>query len=322
MVGEARRSATGAATRRSFGEERSARLAVVVTELATNLLRHAEKGQILITIARDEAGVYVDVLAIDHGPGMRDVGASMRDGHSTGGTPGIGLGAVRRMSSTFDLYSDHLGTVAHSRVRAERSTDEDRGFEVAGLCVPHPSEIISGDAWSVVAADGSITALVVDGLGHGPLANAASVDAVAAFERSPSHSPSMIIDEIHAALRSTRGAVAGVARLDTVENSVTFAGIGNITAMITGGQKPKRLISHSGTLGAQVRQVREVTYPAAPGAVLILHSDGLSTHLDPDNYPTLLRRSAATVAGVLYRDLFRGRDDATVLVIRRRIPGT
>ncbi len=62
-------------------------------------------GSLLLRISNDAAVPGIELITIDSGPGLRDVRAAMRDGHSTVGTLGIGLGAIRRLADSCDLYS-------------------------------------------------------------------------------------------------------------------------------------------------------------------------------------------------------------------------
>src|SRR5687768_12916861 len=87
QVGEARRGAVLMAERLGFDEESSGRLALVVTELGTNLARHAVRGQLLVAGHIGPAGEAIEVLSLDRGPGMADVNACLRDGYSTSTTP-------------------------------------------------------------------------------------------------------------------------------------------------------------------------------------------------------------------------------------------
>ena len=65
-----------------------------------------------------------------------------------------------------------------------------------------------------------------------------------------------------------------------------------------------------------MRRVQEFTYPWPPGAILVLHSDGLLSHWTLDRHPGLAARHPMLLAGILYRDFRRGRDDTTVVVAR------
>ncbi len=64
------------------------------------------------------------------------------------------------------------------------------------------------------------------------------------------------------------------------------------------------------------RKFQEFAYPFPKGATLVMHSDGLISRWTLDAYPGLAAHDPALVAGVLYRDFQRGRDDVTVLVAR------
>jgi hypothetical protein len=65
-----------------------------------------------------------------------------------------------------------------------------------------------------------------------------------------------------------------------------------------------------------MRRVQQFDLPLPTNALLLLHSDGLATHWNLADYPGLVGRHPGIIAGVLYRDHERGRDDVTVLVVR------
>jgi hypothetical protein len=112
-----------------------------------------------------------------------------------------------------------------------------------------------------------------------------------------------------------------VALIDGRRHELRFAGVGNISAMIVTGDGSRNLVSHNGTLGLQLRKAQEFVYPWTTGALLVVHSDGLASHWKLDQYPGLYRQDPAIVAGVLYRDHARRRDDVSVVVFRLRGPG-
>jgi hypothetical protein len=80
------------------------------------------------------------------------------------------------------------------------------------------------------------------------------------------------------------------------------------------------MVSRNGTAGHIAPKVQEFHYPVPSGAIMVMFSDGLGTHWDLRAYPGLLQRSAAVIAGVLYRDFSRRKDDVTVVVARERPP--
>ena len=95
-VAEARRLASIAAAERGFAAGDIGRVAIVATELATNLVKHAGGGDIFITPFDDCEGRGLELLALDKGPGISDLQRALSDGYSTTGSAGTGLGAVRR----------------------------------------------------------------------------------------------------------------------------------------------------------------------------------------------------------------------------------
>jgi anti-sigma regulatory factor (Ser/Thr protein kinase) len=314
QVAQARRAGAALASAVGLDEERAGRLSVVVTESATNLLRHGGGGQILLRALDGDGAAAVEVLALDRGPGMANVGRCLEDGYSTAGSAGTGLGAMRRLSSLFDLYSRQgRGTAILSRVGAGAPP---RAMVVEGLCVPAPGEQVSGDAWADEPRVDGVAILVVDGLGHGPAAAAASAAALEAFRHARWQPPARRLEAIHGAMRGTRGGAVAVADIDRTSGRVCFAGVGNVGAAVVNGDTPRWLMSHNGTLGHSVRRIDEVSAPWPARGLLVMYTDGLATPREIAAYPGLMERHPSLVAGVLWRDLARGRDDATVVVAR------
>jgi hypothetical protein len=159
--------------------------------------------------------------------------------------------------------------------------------------------------------------LVADGLGHGPLAAAAATAACRVFEGAATREPAELIQLMHAALAGTRGAAVAVARIDAARNVLRYAGIGNISGVVIDRGAARHLVSLHGTVGSALPRLQAYDYPFPEGALLVMHSDGLTTRWTPDQHPGLVTRHPALVAGVLYRDHARRRDDVTVLALRR-----
>jgi anti-sigma regulatory factor (Ser/Thr protein kinase) len=313
-VGEARRAAVRLAAALGFSETEQGTAALITTEAATNLARHARDGELILRSLHPVEGGGLEVLAVDRGPGMADVGKCLADGYSTGGTPGHGLGALRRLSDVFDLYSTAgAGTALVARIQPGRPT---AGLTLGAVCLPVAREEACGDAWALFTDSGRAMFLVADGLGHGPQAATAAQAAVRILRDHPGRPPAEVLTRAHAALRGTRGAAVAVATLDPAARSVTFAGVGNVGGAIRGPAGSQSMVSHNGTVGHELRKVHEFTYVWPPGSLIVLQTDGLGTHWDLDKHPGLAARHPAVIAGVLYRDHRRVRDDVTVLVIR------
>jgi anti-sigma regulatory factor (Ser/Thr protein kinase) len=319
QVAEARRRAAAIVTGLGGGDSAVSNVSIIMTELATNIVRHAQSGEVLVQSWNDAGGSGIEILALDKGRGMEDVAACFADGYSTAGTPGNGLGAIKRLASLIDVWSrPGMGTALLVRVRLGPGTATPSAFEWGAVSQPVQGEEQCGDAWSVVHDRGRAMLLVVDGLGHGPMAASAAQAATRVFEdRALMEPPAAAMQAIHRGIASTRGAAAAIASLRAHTPELVYCGVGNISGTILAEGQTRKLVSMAGTLGHTAARTREFTYPVPPGAVLILHSDGLLTNWTLDGHPGLLARHPALIAGVMYRDFLRGRDDATVLVARR-----
>lgn len=323
QVAAARRAAENLAKDLHFDDARVGRVALVATEMATNILKHAARGDLIVSPFRDGTGSGVELLAADKGPGIADVARALEDGYSTVGTPGTGLGAIRRQADVFDLYSRlGAGTLVMARLRGEsapRAPAADaslRGVEIGVVIVPYPGEFECGDSWAFGTRSGMPALLAIDGSGHGPQAASAARTAVEAFDKSDQRDSVPLMETLHRALAPTRGAAVAVARIDAAARLVRFVGVGNISAAVIAGGTTKRMVSHNGTAGHVAPRIREFTYPYSGDPVVVLHSDGLSAKWDVDAYPGLATCRPSVIAGVLSRDFRRGNDDAMVVVMR------
>ncbi len=318
QVGEARRAANSLAQRLLFSDVDAGRVALVATELSTNLIKHAGGGELILGSFVDADGEGIELLALDRGPGMANIPRSMEDGYSTAGSPGNGLGAAKRLSNRFAIYSrPDAGTVLVARLAKAGSAARPPAARAAigAINVPYPGETLSGDTWAYGNRRGD-TLLVADGLGHGEAAAAAAEVARATFAANENADLVSLATSIHRALAPTRGAAIGIARVDRVANLVRYVGIGNIGAAILTDDKLRRMVNHNGTAGHLSPRISEFTYPFLGDIVLILHSDGLSARWELDAYPGFAREHVSLIAGVLFRDCRRQRDDATIAVLR------
>src|SRR6201996_6862705 len=124
QVSETRRRATEMAARQGFGEADSGKVALVATELATNILKHGRGGEVLIGAYGEGLDSGIELIALDKGPGISNLAASMADGYSTAGTAGQGLGAVVRQSHFVDVASwPGAGTAILARLRRGQPSD-------------------------------------------------------------------------------------------------------------------------------------------------------------------------------------------------------
>jgi anti-sigma regulatory factor (Ser/Thr protein kinase) len=302
-----------------FDETRAGQLAIVITEAATNILKHAGHGFLYIGPVQSGAAPGIDVVALDHGPGITDFATSLLDGVSTAGTAGTGLGALHRLSDEFDVYSARgKGAVFFMRLWRDAPPPAPRPIVTGALALPLAGEEECGDGWAVGCHERGATLLAVDGLGHGPQAALAAQAAIGALDRHRDLEPAQLIERVHEALRITRGAALALAHVDCARDELRFVGIGNINALVIDGNGRRALVSHNGIVGHNMRKVQEFAAAFGPGALCIMHSDGVQTQWDLNDYPGLRARNPALIAAVLMRDFIRRRDDAMVLVVRRR----
>jgi len=311
-------AARDAAARAGLNEEDSYRAGLIATELATNLVKHATGGELLVREIPATTQGEVEILSIDRGPVMSDIPRSMTDGHSTAGSAGTGLGAVRRLADDFDIYSEERrGTVVLARVRSGRALQlRSRHLSVGAVSVAMKGEPVCGDGWQVLQRKEGTLVIVADGLGHGVYASEASMAAIGTLDPEVAADLTDRLRAMHDCLRHTRGAAAAIAEILVGPRLVKFAGIGNISGTIHRPGVTRHTVSLNGTLGHEARTFREYSYPWEPDAMFVMHSDGLGTHWSLDDYRGLQQRHPTIVAAVLYRDFSRQRDDVTVVVGR------
>jgi anti-sigma regulatory factor (Ser/Thr protein kinase) len=323
QVAEARREAVDLAKRHGFDASAAGRVAIVVTELSTNLVKHGGGGQIVATAFDSGDGTTgLEIFCIDRGPGISNLDTSLLDGVSSAGTAGNGLGAIKRQSHAVEIFSQRgSGTVISARLlnRASvRPGDVEHLPPWGVMNVPMPGETVSGDGWAVRRDKRDSTLMVVDGLGHGPNAARVATEALRLFDKNWRSGPADTLRSLHAGLRATRGGAIAIARIEPEERRIIYAGVGNIAGSIVSRDgRMQRMMSHNGTVGHHARQIQELTYQFEdPGSFVVLHSDGVSGSWSAANYPGLAIQHPAVWAAVLYRDFARGRDDATVLVAK------
>ena len=314
-VSAARRAALAIAELTGLQKGEMGAVGIVVTEAATNLIKHGGGGEIVLRELRGRAEPVLEVIALDRGKGMSSVARCREDGFSTAGSPGTGLGAIARLSSFHEVYSlPGCGTVLVAHIGPPAPTRE--WFDIGAISIPYPGEVVCGDAWVSRTSAGRCRLVVADGLGHGLYASEASARAIDAVSDDRLMEPPALLEEVHSRLRSTRGAAVAVADLDYSSGTVTFAGVGNIAGSIVSGPDRRQMVSMNGTAGHEMRRVQQYKYPLAEDSLVVIHSDGLSTHWSLDKYPGLARNSSSVIAAVLLRDCRRLRDDATVIVFR------
>lgn len=280
--------------------------AVVASELASNINKHAWDGVVYVCPLLLGAGITI--TAVDRGPGMTDVDRCLTDGHTTTGTLGVGLGAVRRMTSDLAISSTPEGTLVAARLRPP---GENRAPELDHLVLPADGEDTCGDTVAAARTGDEMTLLVVDGLGHGAAATEAARFAERAFRREPAAPLPEVMIGIHRGIRHTRGAAVALLRVGA--GLVSFCGIGNISTAVLTGTRTHHLLSTPGVVGLRTERPAQQDVTAPPGSVVVAHSDGLDNRWlfgPPRQLPARL------LAPEIVRNHRRRHDDASVVIAR------
>jgi len=315
-VGEVRRTVARLAGSIGISEARVAEISVAVSELATNSVLHATGGVALVRCRRNDEGRVVELIVIDSGPGIDDVSTAMRDGVSTAGTLGIGLGAIDRIANRFEMFS-LLGRGSVTVAAFGPSTSDAFLMPILdGLTRPISGESVCGDAWAAHHDDQQVSLIVADGLGHGVLAEAASRAVRDEFQSDPSRSPSVILRAAHHKAASTRGAAVMAVRVDPAAGTLRCAGVGNIAGRVVRATSVSGMMSQPGIVGQHLRNVREIELPVQRGDLVVVHSDGLTSKWDLASHRGLAAQSPDVIAAVLLREAGLRQDDASVVVLR------
>jgi anti-sigma regulatory factor (Ser/Thr protein kinase) len=315
----ARRTARKMAAGIGFDTIRTEQIAIVVTEACTNILKHAGRGEILLNSKNEqESGASLEMIALDRGRGMTNLEQCLVDGYSTGASPGVGLGAIVRLSAASDFYSlPGKGTAILARWTTSTGEERPPSMQLGVVNVSKPGQEVCGDSWGAERRDDYFAVMVADGLGHGLEARTASSEAIRMLHTNPELLPKMLLERTHQALRGTRGAAVSIARVDYAKGEVSFAGLGNVSAQIySGSQGGQHLVSMNGTAGHNGLRLREFRYPWPANGSLVFYSDGLLTGTGLAGYPGLALHDPSLIAGVLYRDFSRGHDDSTVVIAK------
>lgn len=300
----------------SWAAEDVRRVTSVVTELGTNLLRFAKTGRLLI--ARRAHAKDIEVISVDEGPGFVFYDFLNSAINATVRGPKTGLSAVREASDDFAIHSDvPSGTVLVARIRSgPPSQSENSPFRLGAICVPAPYETMCGDGWASAEQDGSLTLLMADGLGHGPEAAKASQAATEVFSAHPSGDLGDLLQRVHGALKSTRGAVACILRVEGDRSMISYTGAGNIAGRVVSGISDRSVITQPGTVGLQIRKPVVSTLERPEYALVILHSDGIEMRWKAETIRPLLQKDPTLIAAMLFRNHTRHRDDVTIMVVQ------
>lgn len=294
-------------------------LDLIVAEMTSNLFKYSDDGELLMGVFSNGGSPYVELISIDNGPGMINPAKMMQDGMSTSNTLGHGLGSMKRLSDTFELYSQvGWGTIVLSRVYSDPEKVKVKSdILLCPIVVFKPGEKTSGDGFTFKKTDKYLKIMLADGLGHGPEANKAINKAANAFKVFPEYSPTETIRFIHNDIKKTRGAVINITGYDYERKVWTSVGVGNIAARFFGPVNFKNHMSYNGIVGHNIpNTINDQEYPAEDYNQIMLCSDGIKTRIDMARYPMMYKYDLTILAAAIYKDHARRNDDMSVVIAK------
>ena len=304
-----------------FNEIDTGKIDIIVSELTSNLVKHAGAGELLYRVIAGGGEPTFEILCIDKGPGIVDTASASRDGMSTTKTLGQGLGAMSRLSSLFQIFSiRQWGTVLYSRVGPEKDHHPlgKTGFDIdiKTLCVPKLHEEVCGDGYKIVNTHSHLKILFGDGLGHGVHAKEAMDAAENFFFECEEYDPVDIIRRMHERVRRTRGLVASVAVIDKASMRWNICGVGNILTRLYSGIEYRNYMSYNGTVGLNIpKSMNATSIPVERNQHLVMCSDGITSRWTL-TYPATFKYDCTVLAGAIFKDFDRGTDDSSVLIAK------
>ncbi len=331
-VGVCRRKSVALANEMGFSDVKTGEVAIIVTELVTNILKHGGgRGKVIICQIENSQGQRaIEIWSCDVGKGITDLSQVLKDGFSQSNSLGLGLGSIRRFSDELEVNPDDkeffdqpfIDTSLQARhcIRSRKWLPNkqwlgnNKNIETGAASRCKPGESLNGDAYVINYLNPTICiASVIDGLGHGKEANLASQLARQQILQRADQPIDSLMITIHNAIRGTRGVTIGVAYINTETNKLFFSGIGNIESFIMTPNGKKNLLSFGGIMGHNMRTPRVFEFPFNPGDILILHSDGITSRWKPEDLDW--KSSPQKNAEIILNQFSRPNDDATVLII-------
>ncbi len=331
-IGVCRRKSASLARHLGFDELKSGEVAITVTELATNVLKHGGgKGEILICQLLKNKQKAIEIWCCDMGNGISNPNQAIADGYTDKSSLGIGLGSIRRFSDELEInpapeqlagdsvfvnlqkYTSCIRSVKW--LPAKQWFGHNRHLIIGAASRCKPGESLNGDTYVISHINPEKTVVaIIDGLGHGKEAHIAAQLAREQIILKAEFPVKTIIESVHQRIRGTRGCVIGLAFFDATANKLFYAGIGNIEGFVFSSGTKKNLLSFGGIVGHNMRTPRVLDFEFGKEDYLCLYTDGItsrwrSEHINWNEHP---QKNAEH----LLNNYSRQNDDATVLIVR------
>jgi len=320
FVAFVKREIHNAAVHESFGESRAGIIDIAVSELTSNIIKYASKGELLFRFSKEKDCKVFELICMDSGPGIKNITQAMKDGVSTTKSLGQGLGALERLSDIFQIYSIvKWGTVCYCKIYAvvQAPSVQSLGIRFSALNVSKPGQTVSGDGFQIVFNSNYTKIFMGDGLGHGEAAYDAVQVAISNFGLCTKNDPAEILKFIHEPAKKTRGLVGAAVVADHRLKKWKICSIGNIETRLYDGILTKKHISHNGIIGANFPATL-INHETALGRnqCLIMSSDGIRDRWELAQFPSILRYDPFMLAAVIYKDCARKNDDMSIVIAR------
>jgi anti-sigma regulatory factor (Ser/Thr protein kinase) len=303
-----------------FPEAHCDEIGLVISELASNLIRHATGGTIKLDQIHAGERTGIEIQSVDSGPGIQDVEGAIADGYSTAGGLGLGLGTVNRLMDELEIHPGsglglHLVCRRWIRFQSPISTLGGVLFGAATRSCRGLPE--NGDAFVFKQSEQYALTGVIDGLGHGQFAHRAAQTARQYIEQHFDQPLESLFRGVGRACRATRGVVMALAAFNLARQTVTVASVGNIEVRMVGaiGQK-FNLVVRRGIIGLNAPSPVPTEHPLSSSSLLIMHSDGIRSHWDWAEFSDLTHETPTMIAQRLFSRLEKLDDDATIIVAR------
>lgn len=188
-----------------------------------------------------------------------------------------------------------------------------------------------GDAAAIHQLGSTYWLLVIDAIGHGPVAARIAQRIISIFdevlqsETTANFTPSQMLIHFHAALFSRHRdeqAALGVFSFDLLKAQLNLAMVGNLDALLLNPTVSVRLHSQNGMVGGRMpSHLKEASYPLMPNSALAVFSDGmrfsdLAADLPGYVYPESGCLSLSTTAKALVEGFRRQYDDSSCALVR------
>ena len=335
-IGVCRRKAVGLSKLIGFDEIKNGEVAIMVTELATNVLEHGggKGGMLVCHYENIEQQKALEIWCCDEGKGILNPEESITDGFTNKKSLGIGLGSIQRFSDEFEInppkaqfikdldlpdFGENKNCIRTLKwVPKKQWIGNNRNLIVGAASRSKPGERLNGDTYIITHLNQHKTvAAIVDGLGHGNEANKASQMVKERLLLRPELPLDALMMHIHSGIRGTRGAVVGLLSADTENNKLFYTGIGNIEGFLFSSGKKKNLISFGGIVGHNMRTPRIFDFNFNPGDYLCLYTDGITSRWNSKDIDW--EGNPQYIAEYILTHYSRQNDDATVFIIRYNV---